>query len=112
MLIPSKLKESQKRWTFTLVRQPTKNQLVTYYTLQFLDVYTTARGVRDSRVRELNPIYGEKPTPGKLLLGKSITTTYLFNANPTANDIQFMNNLLLMTVLNNLDVLESQNIKL
>lgn len=87
-------------------------QLISFTTLQLLDVYTTYRGLKYDCVRELNPIVGERPSVGKMVTTK-IAILYptiiaeqqqYYISSENMTDINF---LMSLVVLHNWDVVQS-----
>ena len=80
---------------------PTKAQLITFWTLNVLDVYTTHKGLkRCSTCRETNPLLPAKPELKELILQKSIVGTFMAR-NSSENYITVMNVGLTYAVINN-----------
>ena len=79
---------------------PTKAQLVTFWTLNVLDVYTTHQALKKPYAYETNPLYSKKPELKELILGKLIIGTILHN-NFERNQLRFTNVLLTYAVINN-----------
>ena len=79
---------------------PTKAQLVTFWTLNVLDVYTTHQGLKKPDIYETNPLYSKKPELEELILGKLIIGTILHN-NFERNQLRFTNVFLTYAVINN-----------
>jgi len=80
---------------------PTKTQLITFWTLNVLDVYTTVEGLkRCSNCEETNPFLPDRPELEELLLQKAIVGTF-FAKNSSENYIIVMNVALTFAVINN-----------
>lgn len=80
---------------------PTKTQLITFWTLNALDVYTTYEGLkRCSTCRETNPLLPDRPELEELLLQKAIVGTF-FARNSSENYIIVMNVGLTFAIINN-----------
>ena len=105
-LIGLKLKEKQNKLQYTLVEQYTDLQLYTFVSLQFLDIYTTYKGLQYNCVRELNPVLGEQPSVSKMFFVKSTVLIPAFQADInnevlTKNTMRKMNMLMAVVVGNN-----------
>ena len=59
----------------------------TFATLQLLDVYSTYRGLQYDCVRELNPILGDRPSVGKMMITKAAVLTPAINYDISHNQI-------------------------
>jgi hypothetical protein len=73
--IQSKLKENPKKLKYTpppLVDPISNKQWAAFITLQLLDVYTTHQATQYNCVEEINPILGQKPSIGKMILIKTL----------------------------------------
>jgi len=79
---------------------PTKAQLVTFWTLNVLDIYTTHQGLKKPNVYEANRLYSKKPKLEELIIGKLIIGTILHN-NFEKNELRFTNVFLTYAVINN-----------
>ena len=79
---------------------PTKAQLVTFWTLNVLDVYTSHQGLKKENVYEANRLYSKKPKLEELIIGKLIIGTILHN-NFEKNELRIANVLLTYAVINN-----------
>ena len=80
---------------------PTKTQLITFWTLNILDVYTTYEGLkRCSICEETNPLLPAKPELKELILQKAIVGTFMAR-NSSENYITVMNVGLTYAVINN-----------
>ena len=80
---------------------PTKAQLITFWTLNALDVYTTYEGLkRCSNCTEANPLLPNRPELKELILHKAIVSTF-FARNSSENYIIVMNVGLTFAVINN-----------
>jgi hypothetical protein len=84
---------------------PTKAQLITYWTLNVLDVYTTHQGLKKENVYESNPLYSKKPTLEELILGKLVIGTILHN-NFEKNELRITNVFLTHAVINNYKIMK------
>tara|TARA_R100000995_G_C3465868_1_gene115627 strand:- start:519 stop:905 length:387 start_codon:yes stop_codon:yes gene_type:complete len=80
---------------------PTKAQLITFWTLNVLDVYTTHKGLKKcSTCRETNILLPDRPELKELLLQKAIVGTF-YARNGSKNYITVMNVGLTYAVINN-----------
>ena len=84
---------------------PTKNQIITFWTLNALDVYTTYNGVKKPNVYELNPVLPKKPKLEELLLQKAIVAGF-FSQNSSKNYIRFLNVSLTLVVIHNYEIMK------
>ena len=88
---------------------PTKAQLITFWTLNVLDVYTTYEGLKKCLYcAETNPILPARPELNELILQKAIISTFIAR-NSSEDFITVMNVSLGLAVINNYNV--SKNIK-
>lgn len=94
---------------FNIVERPTPVQWALFWSLQTLDVVTTAEGVKYNCVRELNPLLPENPSLGRLIAHKSVFLgiPMSMNNNFTRSDIRELNYLMTVVVANNIDTLDS-----
>ena len=84
---------------------PTKNQMIAFWTLNALDVYTTYNGVKKPNVYELNPILPKKPELEELLLQKTIVAGF-FSQNSSKNYMRFLNISLTLVVIHNYEIMK------
>ena len=85
---------------------PTKNQMIVFWTLNALDVYTTHEGIRKcSTCEEQNPILPKKPELEELLLQKAIVAGFI-SKNSSKNFITAMNISLTFVVINNYEIIK------
>ena len=84
---------------------PTKNQMILYWTLNALDVYTTYQGLKQPGVREVNPLLGDKPHLDNLLLQKAIVGS-LIAKNGSSNYITLTNTITTLAVINNYNIIK------
>ena len=85
---------------------PTKAQMVTFWTLNALDVYTTHEGMRKcSTCKEQNPLLPKRPSVGELLLQKAIVAGFI-SKNSSKNFITAMNISLTFVVINNYEIIK------
>jgi hypothetical protein len=79
---------------------PTRNQMIFFWTLNALDVYTTYKGLKKPNVYEKNPLLGDKPHLDNLLIQKVIIGGFI-SQNSSKNYITAMNVGLGLVVINN-----------
>jgi hypothetical protein len=84
---------------------PTRNQMIFFWTLNALDVYTTYNGVKKPNVYELNPLLPKKPELEELLLQKAIVAGFV-SQNSSKNYIRFLNVSLTLVVINNYEIIK------
>ena len=85
---------------------PTKAQMVTFWTLNALDVYTTHEGMRKcSTCKEQNPLLPKRPKLEELLLQKAIVAGFI-SKNSSKNFITAMNISLTFVVINNYEIIK------
>ena len=84
---------------------PTKNQIITFWTLNALDVYTTVEGLKKcSSCTEQNPILPDRPELEELLLQKAIVGS-LIQKHSSKNFLTGINISLTYAVINNYEVM-------
>jgi hypothetical protein len=84
---------------------PTKNQMIFFWTLNALDVYTTVEGLKKcSSCKEQNPLLPDRPELEELLLQKAIVAG-LISKHSSKNAITSMNVILTYAVINNYEVM-------
>ena len=79
---------------------PTRNQMIFFWTLNALDVYTTYKGLKKPNVYEKNPLLGDKPHLDNLLIQKAVVAGFI-SQNSSKNYITVMNTGLTFAVINN-----------
>ena len=84
---------------------PTRNQMIFFWTLNALDVYTTYNGVKKPNVYELNPILSKKPKLEELLLQKAIVAGFM-SKHSSKKYIRFLNVTLTFVVINNYEIMK------
>ena len=84
---------------------PTKNQMIVFWTLNALDVYTTYNGVKKPNVYEVNPLLPKKPELEELLLQKAIVAGFI-SQNSSKRYIRFLNVTLTFVVINNYEIIK------
>ena len=82
---------------------PTKNQIIFFWTLNALDVYTTYEGLKNPSIYEANFLLGNKPNLDNLLIQKAIVAGFI-SKNSNKNYITFMNIGLTLAVINNYNI--------
>jgi len=85
---------------------PTKNQMIFFWTINALDVYTTVEGLKKcSSCTEQNPILPDRPELEELLLQKAIVAG-LISKHSSKNFITAMNISLTFVVMNNYEIIK------
>ena len=85
---------------------PTKAQIITFWTLNALDVYTTVEGLKKcSSCTEQNPLLPDRPELEELLLQKAIVAG-LISQNSSKRYIRFLNVTLTCVVINNYEIMK------
>ena len=80
---------------------PTKTQLITFWTLNILDVYTTHESLKKCSIcTETNPFLPDEPELKELILQKAIVSTFIAR-NSSENFIVAINVGLTFAVINN-----------
>jgi hypothetical protein len=79
---------------------PTRNQMIFFWTLNALDVYTTYKSLKKPNVYEKNPLLGDKPHLDNLLIQKAVVAGFI-SQNSSKNYITVMNTGLTFAVINN-----------
>ena len=82
---------------------PTKNQMILYWTLNALDVYTTYQGLKQPGIIEVNPLLGDKPHLDNLLIQKAIVGGFIAK-NGSSNYITLSNTVVTLAIINNYHV--------
>jgi hypothetical protein len=83
---------------------PTKNQLIFFWTLNVLDVWTTHRGMKHSpQIREANPLLDDRPELEELILQKAVVGG-LIHKYGSSDYITAMNVTLTYVVWNNYNI--------
>lgn len=84
---------------------PTKNQLIFYWTLNVLDVWTTHRGMKHSPyITETNPLLPKRPELEELILHKAVIGG-LIHKYGSSDYITAINVTLTYAVWNNYDII-------
>jgi len=84
---------------------PTRNQIIFFWTINALDVYTTYEGLKKPNVYEKNPLLGDKPHLDNLLIHKAIVAGFI-SQNSNKNYITAMNVGLTFVVINNYKIIK------
>ncbi len=84
---------------------PTRNQIIFFWTLNTLDVYTTYEGLKQPNIYEANPLLGNKPHLDNLLIQKAIIAGFI-SKNSSKNYITVMNVGLTLVVINNYNTMK------
>ena len=85
---------------------PTRNQMIVFWTLNALDVYTTHEGMRKcSTCKEQNPLLPERPTLEEMLLQKAIVAGFL-SKHSSKKYIRCLNVTLTYAVINNYELIK------
>ena len=84
---------------------PTRGQMILFWTINALDVYTTYEGLKQPGVSEKNPLLGEKPHLDNLLLQKAIVGSFIAK-NGSSNYITLSNTVITLAVINNYHIIK------
>jgi len=84
---------------------PTRNQMIFFWTLNALDVYTTYEGLKKPNVRESNILLGDKPHLDNLLIHKAIVGG-LISQHSSENYMTILNLTLTYAVINNYELMK------
>lgn len=83
---------------------PTKSQIITFWVLQGLDVYTTHQGLKKcTSCKELNPLLPEQPELSELLLHKAIVAGFLAN-HSSKKQLTLLNGVMAVAVIHNYEL--------
>lgn len=83
---------------------PTKPQVITFWILQGLDVYTTHQGLKKcGSCKETNPLLSDQPELLELLLHKAIFGPLILN-HSSKNQLTFLNGAIGLAVINNYEI--------
>ena len=83
---------------------PTKAQMITFWTLNALDVITTYKALKAfPNGIEQNPLYPDRPSIGQLIIGKAIIGSLIGN-NISKNPMHFINAQLSVVVYHNYSI--------
>ena len=94
--------EDKKFLQFNYYREPpTKAQMITFWTLNTLDVITTYEGLKAlPNAVEKNPFYPDRPSLGQLIIGKAIFGSLVGN-NYSKKPMYYINTQLGLVVVHN-----------
>ena len=84
---------------------PTRGQMIFFWTINALDVYTTYEGLKQPGVTEINLLLGDKPHLDNLLIQKAIVGG-LMSKHSSKNFITAMNITLTYAVINNYHIIK------
>jgi hypothetical protein len=84
---------------------PTKAQIIFFWTINALDVYTTLEGTKKTNVYEKNPLLPKKPELEELLLQKAIIAGFI-SQNSSKKYIRFLNVSTTIVVINNYEIMK------
>jgi hypothetical protein len=84
---------------------PTKNQIILFWTLNALDVYTTIEGTKKPDVYEKNFLLPKKPKLEELLLHKAIVAGFI-SKNSSKKYMTGINITLTLVVINNYEIMK------
>jgi len=85
---------------------PTKNQMIVFWTLNVLDVYTTHEGMRKcSTCEEQNPLLSKRPSLEDMLLQKAIVGR-IFSEHSSKRYMTALNVSLTYAVINNYEYMK------
>ena len=79
---------------------PTKAQMITFWTLNALDVYTSYEGLKNPNISEVNPLLGKDPSLERLILHKAVVAGVL-SKHGSKRYIRGVNVLLTFAIINN-----------
>ena len=93
---------------FEMYKRPKDWQWRLFWTLQTLDVLTTAEGLSYDCIAELNPLLGDRPSTLRLIAHKGLifgTSWDSFTNNTSEYDLSVANFITGIAVINNIDVI-------
>ena len=79
---------------------PTKNQIIFFWTLNALDVYTSYEGLKNPNIFEANPLLGKDPSLERLILHKAVIGGVL-SKHGSKKYIRGVNVILTFVIINN-----------
>ena len=79
---------------------PTKAQMITFWTLNALDVYTSYEGLKNPNISEVNPLLGKDPSLERLILHKVVIGSFILN-HSSKRYMKSINVFLTFTIINN-----------
>ena len=90
---------------FKITPKATNTQWITFFTFQVLDVYSTSKALKYDCIKEINPLYTERPSDARLVATKTIllAPALLYNDEYKKMDADVLNstNMLYMFVVAN-----------
>ena len=97
-------KEFLFNWEDDYNEPPTKPQLITFWVLQGLDVYTTHQGLKKcGGCKETNALLSDQPELSELLLHKAIFAPFIIN-NFSKDQVTIMNGAIAVQVVKNYEI--------
>jgi len=87
---------------------PTTEQIRLFYILNAIDLALTVHGIKHPNIQEGNPIVGEQPSTGTLILYKFTLAPLLVN-HMDSRQMNILNTALGLAVLNNIKVINHNN---
>ena len=91
-------------------KKVTTAQWVTFFTFQVLDAYSTSRAIKYDCIREINPLYTERPSDSRIVATKTLilAPSLLYNdgyKRLTPEELNSTNMLYMFVVANNFRLL-------
>ena len=95
---------------FEIQERTTTVQWVTFFTFQVLDAYSTSRAIKYDCIREINPLYTERPSDTRIIATKTLllAPALLYNdgyIKITPDELDNTNMLYMFIVANNFRLL-------
>ncbi len=95
---------------FEIVERTTTVQWVTFFTFQVLDAYSTSRAMKYDCIKEINPLYTERPSDTRIIATKTLllAPALLYNdgyKKITPEELDNSNMLYMFVVANNFRLL-------
>jgi len=84
---------------------PSRAQIITYWTLNALDVYTTYEGLKNPNIKEGNFLLNSRPSNSALITHKMIVAP-LVEQNMNYYQLEFVNLMLEVAILRNLYIMQ------
>ena len=84
---------------------PTKAQVITFWTLNALDIYTTYEGLKKPNTKESNFLIGKDPHLDEILIQKAIVGTLIYK-NSSKKYMRLVNVTLTWAVINNYEYMK------
>ena len=96
---------------FDMTPRATNGQWIAFWTFQILDVYSTSRALKYDCVKEINPLYTERPSDFRIVVTKSflILPGLLYDdywKEVTPNELNHTNMIYSVVVANNFRLLK------